>query len=269
MARPLPFLMYHEILSGERSPARPGEGYARYVIDDGVFREHLDAIRGADAVGLAVGDALRAGDTTPAGAGAHGTHGVVFTFDDGCESDLVVAAPLLRDAGFRATFFVTVAHLDTPGFMSRDQVRELADAGFEIGSHGMTHAYMSDLDDAEIESQITGSKAALEDLSGASVEHFSCPGGRWSAAVADAARRAGYVTVCDSRPVGNARGADRFRLGRFAITNATTTTDIARIALDGTLGSLRFRSLALGAARAVLGNRIYDRARSILLERGP
>jgi peptidoglycan/xylan/chitin deacetylase (PgdA/CDA1 family) len=267
MARPLPFLMYHEVLAPGRSPARPGEGYARYVIDDAVFREHLDAIRGADAVGVAVGDGPGAGDTTATGDGANKAHRVVLTFDDGCESDLVVAAPLLRDAGFRATFFVTVAHLDTPGFMSRSQLRELADAGFEIGSHGMTHAYMSDLDDATVESELAGSKAALEDMTGVPVEHFSCPGGRWSIIVAAAARRAGYRTVCASRPIGNAPGADRFRLGRYAITTTTTTGDIARIALDGTLGSLRFRSRALGAARAVLGNRTYDRVRSILLER--
>ena len=268
MARRVPFLMYHELLAGGRSPARQGEGYARYVIDDAVFREHLDLVRSAGAVGVAVGAALGAGDAMTPGTGEAGDAHVVLTFDDGCASDLSVAAPMLREAGFGATFFVTVGHLGTPGFMTHGQLRELADAGFEIGSHGMTHAYMSDLDVAGIRSELTDSKAALEDLAGCAVQHFSCPGGRWSRVVADTAREAGYRSVSDSRPVGNAPSADRFRLGRFAITKTTTPADIARVALDGTLGSLRFRSLALGAARAVLGNRMYERARSILLERG-
>ena len=268
MARPVPFLMYHELLAAGRSPARPGEGYARYVIDDTTFREHLSAIDATGATGTSVGDALTDGDAIGPGERRPDSHRVAITFDDGCESDLVVAAPILAADGIGATFFITIEHIGTPGFLSRAQVRELAGLGFEIGSHGMTHSYMSDLEPARVRSELADSKAALEDLTGAPIEHFSCPGGRWSPDVAAAARDAGYRSVCDSRPVGNAASADRYRLGRFAVTKATPTSDVARIALDGTLGSQRLRSLALGAARAVLGNRAYDRARRILLERG-
>ena len=259
MPRPVPFLMYHELLAGGRSPARPGDGYGRYVITDATFRDHLEIIRAADGVGVAVGMALAARSTGLP---------VALTFDDGCASDLLVAAPVLIEFGFGATFFVTVAHLDSPGFLTRAQVRELADAGFEIGSHGMTHAYLSDLGADALRFELAESRSVLEDLSARPVVHLSCPGGRWNRTVADTARDCGYLSVCDSRPVGNTAATDAFRLGRFAITKATSAADVGCLARDGTLGSMRWRSLALGAARAVLGNRMYDRARTALLERG-
>jgi len=268
MARPLPFLLYHELLPVGGSPARPGEGYARYVLDTHVFRDHIRRIRDAGAVGVSIDIGLGEGDGAAANARG-GTPGrsVVLTFDDGCASDLLLAAPILNEAGWNATFFVTVRFLGTPGFMTLGQLRQLAEAGFDIGSHGMTHAYLPDLETAAIRAELVDSKAAIEDCTGRPVRHFSCPGGRWSRTVEDVARDAGYTAVCDSRPVGNAAGADRFRLGRFAVTKATSPDDIARIALDGTLGSLRLRAAALSAARAVLGNRTYDRVRERLLER--
>ena len=36
---------------------------------------------------------------------------MTITFDDGCETDLLVAAPILRQAGFNATFFITWGRL--------------------------------------------------------------------------------------------------------------------------------------------------------------
>ena len=260
MTRPVPWLMYHEVLSAGRSPARPGAGYARYVIDDATFREHVETIRAAGATGVSATVALRANDL-PA-------RPIALTFDDGCESDLVVAAPVLRDAGFGATFFVTVGHLDTPGFMTRRQLRELADAGFEIGSHGMTHAYLSDLDETDVRAELADSRSVLEDVVGRPVLHFSCPGGRWSRSVADIAREAGYTSVCVSRPVSNAAGSDHFRLGRLAITSAVTPGLIGRIARDGTIPAAPLREAVLGLTKKLLGNRLYDRARRLILEHG-
>lgn len=251
--------MYHEILSGGQVPSRPGPGYARYVIRDGLFRQHLEAILDAGAVGVSVTDALR-------GAGS-GAPLVALTFDDGCESDLAVAAPLLREVGFGATFFITVGHVDTPGFLSRTQLAELAASGFEIGSHSMTHAYLSDLDDSALLDEIRLSRRILEDICDVPVVHLSCPGGRWDRRVASIAREAGYQSVADSRPVANGPAADPYRMGRFAIQSDTKPRHIDGIVRNQRIRSVRVRSLVLGTLRRVLGNRLYDRAREAMLSR--
>ena len=208
------FLMYHELETAGRPLCESEPGYTRYVVGLEDFRRHVSRLRSAGARGLTVGEALAALDEGAAGgAGKDGGRGdggprVVFTFDDGCETDLLFAAPILKEAGFGATFYVTVAHLGRRGYLSGPQLRELSDAGFEVGSHSMTHSYLHDLPDGRVRSEVAESKERLEQLTGRAVRHFSCPGGRWDARVSAAVREAGYESLVTSRPGVNARGAD-------------------------------------------------------------
>lgn len=66
---------------------------------------------------------------------------VVLTFDDAVRSHLTVVAPLLKEYGFGATFFISHAWMeDQEYFMTWEDVAELHKMGFEIGNHTWTHA---------------------------------------------------------------------------------------------------------------------------------
>jgi peptidoglycan/xylan/chitin deacetylase (PgdA/CDA1 family) len=193
--------------------------------------------------------------------------GVVLTFDDGCETDLIEAAPLLRELGFNATFYITVGFLGCRGYLSRSQLRELSDLGFEIGCHSLTHAYLPDLGQQELMREIVQSKQELEQIIGRSVEHFSCPGGRWDSRVRDMARKAGYRSVATSRPVANVPNAAPFALGRVAILRKTDLPAFQRFAAGKDLWKIRFADFARATVRRAVGNSFYDRLRTHLLER--
>src|SRR5581483_6325827 len=88
------------------------------------------------------------------GAGALATAGfaqtpvpdklVVLTFDDAVKTHRTVVAPLLKDLGFNATFFVTHQWMNDPEhFMSWRDIAEIHQMGFEIGNHSWTHADFS------------------------------------------------------------------------------------------------------------------------------
>ncbi len=65
---------------------------------------------------------------------------VVLTFDDAVRSHLEYVAPLLKEKGFGATFFVSHAWMnDTANFMQWAEIGELYRMGFEIGNHSWTH----------------------------------------------------------------------------------------------------------------------------------
>src|SRR5208282_3763240 len=142
------FLMYHELELAGRKLCQSEPGYVRYILPIDAFRSQMEWLQRSGFRGLSVGEALG----YPADAS------VCITFDDGSETDLIAAAPVLREFGLRATFYLTAGFLGTPGYLSGEQVRDLDAEGFEIGCHSMTHAYLSDLTDAELKREIVDAK---------------------------------------------------------------------------------------------------------------
>ena len=66
---------------------------------------------------------------------------VVLTFDDAVKTHLTVVAPLLKQLGFQATFFITRKWMDDQAyFLTWEEVARLHRMGFEIGNHSWTHA---------------------------------------------------------------------------------------------------------------------------------
>lgn len=64
---------------------------------------------------------------------------VVISFDDGRASVLKTARPLLDQFGFRAVLFINPGTIGGKGFLSWDDLKALAQAGYEIDSHTVTH----------------------------------------------------------------------------------------------------------------------------------
>jgi peptidoglycan/xylan/chitin deacetylase (PgdA/CDA1 family) len=180
-SRGIVFLMYHELEAPGRALCQTAPGYVRYVLRKEEFQAQMAWLHRSHWKGLSVGEAL----SYPAGTS------VAISFDDGCESDLEIAAPILKDLGYHATFYVTAGFLDKPGYLSSSQLRELSAQGFEIGCHSMTHAYLDDLDSSGLQREISDARIKLEDVVGKRVEHFSCPGGRSNAATIAFAKKVG------------------------------------------------------------------------------
>jgi peptidoglycan/xylan/chitin deacetylase (PgdA/CDA1 family) len=69
---------------------------------------------------------------------------VVLTLDDAPKSHRTFVAPLLKELGFGATFFITHSFMrDAANFMTWNEVADLHRMGFEIGNHSWTHADFS------------------------------------------------------------------------------------------------------------------------------
>jgi peptidoglycan/xylan/chitin deacetylase (PgdA/CDA1 family) len=253
--RSIVYLMYHELESPGRPLCQPDPGYVRYVLREEEFRTQIEFLKNEGYRGLSVGQALRGSDEKS----------VVITFDDGSETDLLTAAPILQKSGFGATFYLTSGWIGKPGFLSPVQVREFAAQGFEIGCHSMTHAYLSDLDDEGLQHEIAEAKSLLEQILGAPVHHFSCPGGRYDDRVVKVAKEAGYQTVANSRIEANSPDTDHYDLGRVAVLRDLPLKRFAEICSGMALARLRSQSKFRDTLKQVLGNSLYDRMRGALL----
>jgi peptidoglycan/xylan/chitin deacetylase (PgdA/CDA1 family) len=250
------FLMYHELETDGRQLCLDAPGYVRYAVSATNFRAQMNHLKAMGWRGVDVDQALLFHPETTA-----------ITFDDGCETDLLVAAPILGELGFGATFYITTGFLGKSGYLTTQQLRELSSRGFQIGCHAMTHAYLSDLDDNGLRREILESKLQLEQLIGKPVEHFSCPGGRYNRRSIEMARTAGYRTLSTSRSRMNSANADRFALGRIPVMRETTLRDFEALCLGRGLLSLRIRESLRQTAKRALGNTLYDRLRQFVLYR--
>jgi peptidoglycan/xylan/chitin deacetylase (PgdA/CDA1 family) len=255
MAPSIVFLMYHELELPERELVQSEPGYTRYILSEASFRSQIEWLRQQGWRGLSVSQALRYPPEKS----------VAITFDDGCETDLITAAPILRSAGFHATFYVTTGFLDQPGFLTRRQLCELSSQGFEIGCHSMTHAYLNDLPPEQQEVEIVAAREKLQELIGRPVEHFSCPGGRYDQRTLAVAERAGYRSVANSRMHANSPATNPYLLGRVAIMRDTGQSAFARTCSGSGLWKGQLSESARTLAKKVLGNALYDRARAQLL----
>jgi peptidoglycan/xylan/chitin deacetylase (PgdA/CDA1 family) len=256
--RSVVYLMYHEIELPGRRMYQDESGYRRYVVRHADFEAQIRWLQSAGWHGQCVSEAL-ANPQLP---------GVVITFDDGCETDLLTAAPLLRELGVNATFYITVGFLGKPGFLTRAQLRELTELGFEIGSHSLTHAYLTDLAPAQLAREIADSRKELSQITGRPIDHFSCPGGRWDLRVIAAAKQAGYRSVASSEAVANpVAPAQPFPLGRLAIMRETDLEDFRRLVRGHGLWKIRLGDSARSALKRALGNSTYDRLRARVLDR--
>jgi peptidoglycan/xylan/chitin deacetylase (PgdA/CDA1 family) len=247
--------MYHELELPGRKLCQSEPGYVRYLLPLETFRSQMERLKESGFRGLNVSQALRY-PTEPS---------VCITFDDGCETDLIAAAPLLRQFTFNATFSLTAGFLGAPGHLTADQARDLDSQGFEIGCHSMTHPYLSDLPEPELKREIVDAKLQLEQILGHPIEHFSCPGGRFDRCTLEMARRAGFQTVANSRFHANSFRTSCYDLGRVAMMRDMPLPEFAAICHNHGLWKKRLQDDARRGLQRLLGNRMYDRLRRALL----
>ena len=250
------FLMYHELELPGRPLCQDDPGYVRYIISADEFAAQMQQIHDLGLRGVSVTDALKFAE--PAAC---------ITFDDGCETDFLRAAPALKELGFGATFYVVSGFIGKTGYLSIAQLLQLQSQGFEIACHSMSHPYLTDLDQAGLQREIADAKTMLEQMLGAPVQHFSCPGGRYDERVVQVAKRAGYQTVATSIPRANTAATDPFALARVAIIRGMKGSEFQRICRGKSLWQAALTMGARDRVKKLLGNRLYDRMRGLLLKR--
>jgi peptidoglycan/xylan/chitin deacetylase (PgdA/CDA1 family) len=83
-------------------------------------------------------------------------------------------------------------------YLKAQQIQLLADSGFEIGSHSMTHSLFTAgyMDESKMRFELAHSKIYLEGITGKSVNSFCFPSGYYNAHAVRIVKEAGYTSVC-------------------------------------------------------------------------
>ncbi len=231
-------LMYHDIVtSSDKSSGFQNESAFQYKVEKTAFEEQIKALQGKD---------------------------VVFTFDDGGESFINVAAPILEKYGFKGVFFIATDSIGTPGFLDAIQIKELDTRGHIIGSHSSSHPHnMSLLSDAEIEREWGASITVLEKILCHKVEIASIPNGYSSSIIIEKAKSAGIRYLYTSTPSDReVQIGEMHIIGRYVIHDKMTTDDVVGIVNSGYVRKMKYLKWGvLEVLKGLLGSK-YDRVKS-------
>jgi peptidoglycan/xylan/chitin deacetylase (PgdA/CDA1 family) len=142
----------------------------------------------------------------------NGGRTVAVTFDDAFRSVITLGFPVLDRLGVPATIFAPTAFIDGERRLawpeidewadgayagellplSWEQLRDLADAGWEVGSHSRTHPRLTTLEHEELARELGGSKNECEQQLGRPCTAIAYPFGDVDERVVAAAARHGY-----------------------------------------------------------------------------
>ncbi|WP_320535969.1 polysaccharide deacetylase family protein [Pseudarthrobacter sp. IC2-21] len=150
-----------------------------------------------------------------------------MTFDDGWASQFNNALPVLNKYGVPATMYIyTQAINGVPDYMTQAQIQAFADRGDEIASHTVTHADLTTLTPAQLDTELSQSKATLQQMFGPSAAiDFASPYGAYNPTTTAAVKNY-YATQRNTD--GGFNAATGFDPSNILVQNvdSTTTADI-------------------------------------------
>lgn len=168
---------------------------------------------------------------------ASGEKNVFLTFDDGYRDNLLVADPILRECGAKATLFLVAdrhdrdwssakkSHHDDgelmhePKLLDEDVKHMLESGRWEIGGHTLTHGNLANANERTRRIEIGESKSQLEDAFSTSVDSFAYPFGIFSGEDLHTVRSSGYAcAVTTEQGIPKDFSAQRFSLPRVKIS---------------------------------------------------
>lgn len=216
----LPILCYHHIGAPKKSL-----GHRRLWISNERFTEQMSYLSQTGYRGMTLRDAAAA-----LAEGRRLPRAVVVTFDDGYKSFYDIAFPILCRVGFSATVFAVTGKVGDASrwdlesaakLMDWSELRELHQAGVEIGSHTVNHPRLTQMPTDAAKREIENSRDALEQELGAAVSSFAYPYGDWNDAVALLARQARYRLACSIARGNLHRPDDLYHLKRVPVHEFT------------------------------------------------
>ncbi len=207
-----PVLMYHKL-----GPRPRGARLKGLYLSTKLFTRQLQELREAKFVSGSLEECV----------GPLREKRIGLTFDDGYVNVLRHGLEPLASAGFTAIQFLVADLLGKTNewdmalgevpepMMDVGQVREWIAAGHDIGSHTLTHPWLTRLPASAAREEIVASRKRLEDVFGCPIRHFCYPYGDWNETVRDLVAAAGYQTACTTQPGINTPADSPFALKRF------------------------------------------------------
>lgn len=117
---------------------------------------------------------------------------VMLTFDDTDEEQFTIGAKEMKKNGFKGVFFVMTVSINRPRYMTKEQLKQLANDGNAVESHTWDHHMVTKYKGDDWNIQLVKPRKTIEDITGKTANYFAYPFGLWSKAVFPELEKAGF-----------------------------------------------------------------------------
>jgi peptidoglycan/xylan/chitin deacetylase (PgdA/CDA1 family) len=211
----VPILMYHVI-----NPPPAGAKFPGLYVDPEEFEAQMEALKGAGFRAVTM-DQMLANWTR--GAPLPRGKPIVVSFDNGYQSQLTKALPVLRRLGWVGVENIQLTGLPpSQGGLSRSQVEQLVKEGWELDTQGISHADLITLDAKALHEQVAVAREEIRGLYKVPVNWFCYPSGHYNSTVIAAVKAAGYVGSTTVVPGWASPAEDPYRLPRLRVLGGTS-----------------------------------------------
>lgn len=228
----IPILLYHGIQETVTSH------FHRWVITPRRFDEHMSYLLSHGYVPLPLSVIVNAINNPTKLLPARP---VCITFDDGFEDFHTNALPVLARYNIPTTIYIVAGYigstsrwLDPEGegqrrMMNWEQVKEVAQAGVEIGAHTLHHPHLDTIELKDAYHEILGSKEVLEQNLGQAVPSFAYPHGYHSKSLTSLVKQAGFSSACAVKHGLSSTEDNPYALARIIISRETSTDELGEM----------------------------------------
>jgi peptidoglycan/xylan/chitin deacetylase (PgdA/CDA1 family) len=117
---------------------------------------------------------------------------IVISFDDTRGEQYTIGATEMAKYGFKAVFFVMTVSVNRPNYLSKEQIKDLAEQGHVIGAHTWDHHMVTKYAGDDWSTQLVKPKLKLEEITNKPVPYFAYPFGLWNKAAIPEIKKSGY-----------------------------------------------------------------------------
>jgi len=174
----VPILCYHQVRNWKATDGKVGKDY---IVEIQNFKDQMKMLADSGYHTILPNQLyayLNTGAKLP-------SKPIMLTFDDTDMDQFTVVRPTLQKYGYKAVYFIMTVSIGRKGkfvdYMTKEQIKQLADEGNIIGSHTYDHKNFKKYAGKDWEEQLDKPTKKLEEITGKKMTEFAYPFGLWNA----------------------------------------------------------------------------------------